>query len=538
VAGARGYPRAVSRSLTRALGLLAELAVVVGSLWVRWMSWRRGQPDPPVPALDHVTDAQWALGAPWDFVLDGPDAAQWARNARALAEGGVLDPHRLPVHGLGTLLVQSQVGDPLHAGHLLNHLCGALLLPVIYVAGRRWVGRGPAALATLVVAAHPLVLRSRDMYGVDPIFALLAFGALGAAWAAHERRIGALVVAGLCLGLALSTHFLAAALVVPAVAAVLLWPRGELGRLGGAGLLLGVAAGVWRLLLLGYPAPSLGGVAALYLEGVSARDASGDQVAGVMTVVAEGAARLPGAAAALWGDGLGGWVVVGAVVVGLVSPWLPWTNRSLRTRLGRLALGLALAPTLLLFAAQAPERYHLYAVPLVALCVGAGVADWVGVAERRLELDARPLSFVALTLLGGWAVHTLRAHWPERMPTDRPLHEQRLGQGIAADVPDAVAVVTGVRPIGFHAGLQVCPAPVWSNDAQPDLAHMASGCPTGRLAYVRLVETDRAGQGDAGSPALDAWVARCPAAFSVRTERRLAVVHRLDNAGGQITCGE
>ena len=123
-----------------------------------------------------------AAGAPaWsttrDALLDGPDAGRWLWQAKALVAGDSdrLDPHRMPAWTLLTVLAAAVTRYPLVvAGHLVNHLLGVVIGPVVYGLGRVYsLGRAPALAAGALVVLSPTWMESCRAFGVDPTVTFL-----------------------------------------------------------------------------------------------------------------------------------------------------------------------------------------------------------------------------------------------------------------------------------------------------------------------------------------------------------------------------
>ncbi len=113
-------------------------------------------------------------------------------------------------------------------GRTLTALFGAGLVPATFMLARRMSGSAPAWAAAILVAVNPLLISRAQEVEVD--IPLAFFVTLGCALALRlleraDRR--ALIAAGLCAGLAASSKYTGAILLLPcAVALLLATPRG------------------------------------------------------------------------------------------------------------------------------------------------------------------------------------------------------------------------------------------------------------------------------------------------------------------------
>jgi hypothetical protein len=193
-------------------------------------------------------------------LFNGPDAGEWALNARLVSDGefGAVDSHRMPTFLL--LLALSQLFEPdiARAGHLV--LVGAWMVTVVavYALGRAAGGRAVGFVASLLVLGCAPILHSAAKFGVDPVVAMML--PLALASVVPVRRAWPMALgAGVVGGFATVTHLTALPFMAPAV--LLLWMRGRgpeaprwqgVAALGlyalGAALVLGGLGSVFRLI--------------------------------------------------------------------------------------------------------------------------------------------------------------------------------------------------------------------------------------------------------------------------------------------------
>ncbi|MFN7145546.1 MAG: glycosyltransferase family 39 protein, partial [Myxococcota bacterium] len=211
-----------------------------------------------------------------DHLLEGPDAGAWASNAVALWLGrqDELDPHRLPILPYLTSFALRIHPDPALAGHLVNHLLHLALGPVVFLLGRRWMGRGPALGAALLAVTYPPAVMAAERYGVDPLVAVALPASLLAAEGA-ARRWALSPVFGLVVGLLATCHLTTIGMPVPALLLTLF--RGDPGWrrwLGALGLVAGALLGV-GLAFASYPTLPWDILVGSLAEGVTPSGAAG-----------------------------------------------------------------------------------------------------------------------------------------------------------------------------------------------------------------------------------------------------------------------
>ena len=136
-------------------------------------------------------------------------AAGWFASLGAFQNAFIVDPtgHYLAARGLGAL-------------------CGTLTIVAVYLFGARLHGRRVGLAAALFLALAPVAVRDAHYVKLDvpvTLFATLAFAALAAipADADAATRSRRWILAGAIAGLAISTHYYAAYLAVPFVAAAI-----------------------------------------------------------------------------------------------------------------------------------------------------------------------------------------------------------------------------------------------------------------------------------------------------------------------------
>jgi len=156
--------------------------------------------------------------------LFGDEAFYWACSRRLdLAYSDHPFMTALLVRG-GTALL----GDTTLGVRLLFLLCGALLVPVIYALGRRVGDERDAALAAILLLALPLAGGATFLAVPDgPLLLLTGLAVLLVERAVRTGSTAAWIGAGLCAGLALSTHYRGALLLASAGALLFLTRAGR-----------------------------------------------------------------------------------------------------------------------------------------------------------------------------------------------------------------------------------------------------------------------------------------------------------------------
>ncbi len=240
----------------------------------------RGVPLPP-PRLLVIAALAFALnaagigwGLPARFHPDEKaDVAAWMLSEGRLVPGSFINPS-LPLTVMApVLVVQQRVagkaalpdpwGDPLLAGRLLSALAGAAAVLLLGLAVAS-VHPESGLVAPLLLALAPGVVNLCHFATPEAWVLMMTAGVLLAS-VRHLRDGAPAWVLGLVLGLAASTKYTAAALVVPVVAAVWLRRRGGCDRrdqvawvlAGSAALVVGIVlfgpAGDRLAASLGYP---------------------------------------------------------------------------------------------------------------------------------------------------------------------------------------------------------------------------------------------------------------------------------------------
>lgn len=501
------------------VAVLADLGVIAFLAHIRGLAWHRGRPA-HVPEID-VPEWWWQYGTSSDFVLFGPDAGNWASNARALLEGGHLDLHRLPVYGWATAGMSLWTQDVVFGGHMANHLASTLTALVTYWIGRMTSGRGPALLAAFFVATSPDLLLSQQLYGVDPVFGLsvvllVAF----TIWGTRGPAI-AIVFAGMAAGATTATHYLGLLFPVPC-ALMLLFHQGRWQRrIAGPLILLAVAFLTFRWFMEPYPNFTMDQVSQVYSEGVlGSQSGAGSGFGSAVEFVTERIGDAPSVAlergmTLLRDAGLPWALVVAAFWLGVLGLGLPPGDRHRRLswdwRWGLMFLVL-IAPVVLLEAARAPFRYRYYAYPLLFLLVGRGIGSMCAPIDLVVQRFWRPwpAGWIALAVCL-FAAHTtwpmLESRRPGMGTWEEGWHDREVGEFIVAEFGAGGPVITRTQGIGFHAERMMCPRTTQTStmalaDALEKIEQQCTG--SGDIPYV--LEVRSSGAADAANEELDAWV--------------------------------
>lgn len=177
------------------------------------------------------------------------------------------------LQGLTVGLMLRVAGLGLFQGRLVSLLWGGLLLWLVFLVGRRLYGAPAGVLAAVALAASRPFLVASHMVRPDIVLAAMLVGACYLALVAvQERRLGASLVAGLVLGLALDVH-LNALVFMPLVGLIYAAyePRCWGSRLTW-GFLLGAAlGGLYYLLVRVAPDPGQFASSSSYWIGVDKR---------------------------------------------------------------------------------------------------------------------------------------------------------------------------------------------------------------------------------------------------------------------------
>ncbi len=418
----------------------------------------------------------------------------------------------------------------------MNHLLHVALGPVVYLLGRRWMGRGLAFGAALAAVCAPSAVFAAERYGVDPLVTLaLPLALLAAEGAAARWWLAPLF--GVVVGLCASTHLTTIGIGVPALLLTLF--RGGPGArrwLGAVGLAAGTFLGV-GLAFHGYPTLPWAVLTGSLAEGVAPTASTGislgDPTARALAIVqAGGPAALERAVAFLASTTRPTWLPWAAVL------WLPWLGilgwghaapvdrahtslRRLRTFMEPLRglgagvpLALALVPILAFAAADSPPRYTTNYLPLGLLLVFRGAAMVVRLVERPLERWLPTGARGGLGLVVGLAA--VAGLWPGdrvlsplRLPPGRlEVADWRLGALIAAHFPPGGGASCLRREVVAYASRTYCPITPgydFRRAAEPVRTHLDAECPgDGPIPYVIL-----SGMADGATDQrrrMDAWV--------------------------------
>jgi hypothetical protein len=535
-----------------ALGVLLDVALVIAVLRVRVSAWYRGQNDPPVAGLDDVSDAWWAWGGPHDFLLYGPDAGNWAANARALMEGLPPDANRMPVYGYLTWAMTWFADDVVFAGHLVNHLSSAATCAVAYALGRATSGRAAGLGAAFLVAVSVDLVDAQNLYGVDPSFNLVVAGLLLAGWWSIRGPWWVAPITGVLMGVTAASHYLGLLFPIPVALCMLLadgdWKRRVLPPVGA--LVLGFVA--FKLLMWPYDDYTLGHAVSVYSQGVlgaTSQDQSGGGFTEAVQAVWTKLASAPRLAiqmnlGALRSD----WVPWAALVplfwLGLAGVGLPGVQRGPKAKVVRgvpwdwrvgIYILVLMLPLVLLEAARAPERYRFYARPLVALCVVRGLSSVLTLGDhavRRWLWVRWPVGWVSLGVVGLLCVLSVghyRSAWSGAPPAEG-VHERQVGLAVSAAFEGTGGIATSSQAIGFYAGREVCPRSFCPRPAQAELRqcrslHRQWCAGTGDLPYV-VDHKPNATAADQPNADMDAWIeAQFEPLQTIRTGERVTRIY-------------
>lgn len=511
----------------RVLSAGVDVAAVLLLLSIRWSAQHRGAPDAALVGLGELPGWWWQVGTLHDWLLVGPDAGNWAANARAWLEGAPLDVHRMPVYTYLAGFGGRWTGDVVFGGHLMNHGLSAVVPLVTYGLGRLTSTRAVGLGAALLVAWSPELVNNKLHYGVDPTLQL-SVALLGlATWLAMTRGWAWAVVAGLAAGVTAGSHYLGLLFPVLAVVFVLANPRPWRVRWLGPVVVAAGCALSWQLLTAPYEGLGVADALSVYAEGVAGSDGRNEggplSMAEAAAVVWSRAHNAPALAvqrglrglnlsAVPWG------LLVACFYLGVFAPGL---RRSPVHRWGwdwrpTLLLVGFLAPLMALEAARAPDRYALFSRPFLFLAVVRGLVTPAAWVERWLRgrLARWPtglLGFVLVAGLAGLYQGPFTALWTASPPTEKGLMERRTGDAVLAQFGPGGSVVTPSQAIPYLSRRTSCPGTPCARGAGGELSQcialVVRQCGgTGPLPYL-VTRSETAGIGDQPMPDLDALVA-------------------------------
>lgn len=412
-----------------------------------------------------------------DGLLDGPDAGRWLWQAKALVAGerDRLDPHRMPTWTLLTVLVAGVTRYPLVlAGHLVNHLLGVVIGPVVYGLGRVYdLGRAPALAAGALVVLSPTWLESCRAFGVDPTVSFLwPAGLLLAALAGARPWLAP--VAGALAAAVSAAHFTSIPAPIPLLVGLLAAAPAGTRLRATLGYTLGLGAALFTIYQVLPPvAPAAlvlsvtGGIAPRHLDVADPYDPALAQ--GAWRAI-EAGGRLAPQEAARWlirATGLPGPVAAALFVLGGVGPGLGAPARARRRRARSAPLAglapavapvLALTPVLAMLVAQAPNRYLDNFAPLGVLLVLRGVASVGGALSRGLSGSNGAAALGAVAATAASVVARLDDMAPRRR-LEPDLALKAAGERLAARIAPGDEVATVVPELAAYAGAYACAEP-------------------------------------------------------------------------------
>jgi len=320
----------------------------------------------------------------------------------------------------------------------------ALLLGLVYVIGRRFLGEAAACLATTACALDPNLIANAAVATVDMIYALATLLTLGAVlWMVEKPSVLRGAAVGAALGLAFAAKFSAFLLVPSVFLFPLLIPRmrerlrtwrAPAGALAAVLAMLVVIGAAYRFHDVGAELNDIGWRSAPFLRlhslvphlrlPVPADFATGFDVLAVAVdkdypVVLLGRSHPRG----VWYYFFVVWLLKEPVL--LLAAQVYGLGRTVATRalftdpalacLG-LALVLNLAYFSFFFATQVGFRFVLMCLPLVALIAGAGLAPLTATARGRGAVAVVALAALAenVPYLGNHLAFTNAAVWPKR----------------------------------------------------------------------------------------------------------------------------
>ena len=529
-------------------GVLVDVVLLVVIAWVRWIKWdavRQADLQGPNPArrVMDVPEWWWDYGTGGDFGLFGPDAGNWAANARTLMQGGVPDLNRLPVHGWATAFFSQFTGDFVFGGHLMNHVALAGTGLFTYWLGRQTSGRGPALLAGVLVVSSPTLLLAAQLYGSDPVFGCVVAALIAATvWGVRGPAV-AVVLAGALSGVVMATHYLGLLFPLPCALAMAFHQGDWRRRVAGPFVFGGVGVAVFAWLMAPYPDFSITQVFSVYSEGVlGSQQGGGEGMGAALDFVGERFDGAPGAAlqymlGALHVAAIPWWLCVAAFWVGVVGVGLPPQDGHRRLswdwRIG-LFLFVLLVPLAFLEAARAPMRYRMYAFPLVFLLFARGLGSVLAGVDLGIQRLWRPwpAGWLALPVCAAvaWGVQpALDGMAPGPGTWKEGWYVRQVGEFVSETYGTDGPVVSRSQGMTFHSGRWVCPQ--WRpNEPLSTAAEyrqlIVDQCrPQGVVPYIVEVGV-RPSPNDGSMPALDAWVvANHEPQLEVAGENKKAVVY-------------
>lgn len=500
-------------TLPRPARLALDVVAVLAVLGVAWWLW----PVTRMPADVDLGLAPWWGGAR-DLMLEGPDAGEWARNMRLLAEGRIdqLDHHRMPSWLVMVAALMQIEPDVVRAGHITNRALFLVLGLAAWTLGRLGGGRVVGLLAAAMALATTHVMSATERFGIDMAVSAM-IPALMAATALATRSWGVGLLAGLLAGLTAGLHYTTPPFLLPPLLLLLLsgthpaWTKaGASRRLGASALYLAGAAVVVRGLLEIYPVPSvrifLGDVANGISPGLPGQGAA--TLESSLARVREG---LPGHAATATAAAVDRIRIQGLPWAGMLAlPWLGVLGLGLgagrqgqgswwRALLARtdawtgLALLCCLAPLPVLAGVGAPERYGNNLLGVVAVLAARGLGSVVALVDTALRAawprwPRGPLALVVGLPMVGLVLAPRVGQRETPPPLPQEVGTMLLGHALAARFPPGTGVASPIREALVVAGLSYCPQRV---------------CPTRADAAafeqcVRVLAQECAGEGPIG----------------------------------------
>lgn len=507
---------ALDRRTVAAAGIFLDVAVLAFIVWIRWQAQHTAVPDPSVPGVAELPQWWWKVGWLGDWVLyPGADAGLWAINVDLFIDGGPLDLHRPPLFTILTGLVTHLIGDVVFSGHMVNHGLSLLVCVAIYAFGRSTSGRGAAMGAAVLTAMSTELILSGAEFGVDASLQSSMMVLALVSWLAANGSWWRVVPAGIVMGLAAGAHFISFAFVLPAVLLLLLadetdfrWRR----RLLHVVVALTLTFLVWKLLMLRYPPASVPQILRLYGEAVHTYNPGATERAGVSVFQAvtlmtsqflgsptEALARalqpfaslsipafvlLPLCLLGLAGPGLRQWHSLRINLVRQSNAtkwqksaqgwqWRPGLGVRVRRDLGWdwrpcLWLLLFLAPMAVAAAANAPNRYTLYCMPMLYLAATRGIASIAAGFDRLLcrGVSQWPRGITAFVACLGlialaWPSRNLDAAKHRNM--DEGVLQRVVGERIAEKYGGGGCLVTTTPEICYFADGWTCPSSLCSS---------------------------------------------------------------------------
>jgi 4-amino-4-deoxy-L-arabinose transferase-like glycosyltransferase len=433
-----------ARWLARSWPVLAIALIVLGALALRLWGLRGG-----LPYVDHPDEPN-----PINYVMRmlrtgdlNPHFFQKPSLYTYLLLGVLSVHYRLGLQsGLYGALDQMTITTHIYTtipgffvwGRVLTVALGGLTVAGVYLLGRRAWGVAAGLIGALLLALSQFHIQHSQYVTTDvasALFVLLSFTCAVAL--AREGRWRDYLLAGALAGMAASTKYNAAVIVLPIAAAHLLgWGRQSLAR---APRLAGAAAAAVLGFLLGTPYALLSWPE--FVKGVAGQVAAyNDGSQGDI----RGAWNLRGYFNFFWDAGL---LPPGCVALLLGLAILLWRNdrRPAARKTGVLWLSFGL-PYLLLLLSQSTHFLRNF-LPLFVLCMlpigvaGAAAFDWIGRRAPRWRLPAAAALLTVLLL-------------PSAAQTQA--YAQRLGRGdtrvqllgwLDAHVPPGARIAAELKPL-------------------------------------------------------------------------------------------